>query len=477
MRVDYSKEIDHKIDLIIPVVQGEFDPNQLSKTLNAPVPDFFGEFKEYKTLYLNNGRKVFLLGIGNSQDRKNLREAFRLLIFQNRKELPSHLAVDGNSLTKEELSHVVMGVQLALYEMGQYKTGTDNPREEGTLNLILTHVDQKEVSGGGEEGLIAGEVINRIRGLVDAPANIKTPEYLAQWAKDSAKSYGYDCQVFDKQELTDKGFGAILAVGQGSIHPPVLINTTYNPTKSKDPALVLVGKGITFDTGGLSIKPSQNLHYMKSDMGGAAAVLGTVELIARLQLPIHVVGLVASAENAVDAHSFKPGDVINSYSGKSIEIIDTDAEGRLVLADALSYATTSYNATTIIDFATLTGSVVRALGYGAAGLFTTNDAFAVDLSNTGEQIKERVWRLPMYKEFEEDLHSDIADIRNFSNQPIAGAITAAKFLEVFTNDHPRWAHLDIAGTAFGDSPYSKMKSATGFGVILMLNYIKSLIKR
>ncbi|NNL82846.1 MAG: leucyl aminopeptidase, partial [Winogradskyella sp.] len=185
--------------------------------------------------------------------------------------------------------------------------------------------------------------------------------------------------------------------------------------------------------------------------------------------------IVASAENAVDKHSYRPGDVINSYSGKTIEIIDTDAEGRLVLADGINYAIKTFQPKQIIDLATLTGSVVRTFGYAAAGMFTNNDAMAKAMSKAGELEHERVWRLPLYKDYESDLASDIADIRNFSGKPIAGAINAAKFLEAFTENHKSWLHLDIAGVAFGDSEYSKMKSATGYGVKLITHYIKSLI--
>ena len=199
-----------------------------------------------------------------------------------------------------------------------------------------------------------------------------------------------------------------------------------------------------------------------------------MELVAKLKLNVNVVGVVASAENAVDMNSFRPGDVITSYSKKTIEIIDTDAEGRLVLADGLSYIIQNFKPEKVIDLATLTGSVVQTLGYYAAGMFTNNSAMARELSQIGEDIHERVWQLPLFSDYESELHSDIADLRNLSGKPIAGAITAAKFLEAFTEEHKAWVHLDIAGVAFGDSPYSKMKSASGFGVQLITNFIKQL---
>ena len=218
------------------------------------------------------------------------------------------------------------------------------------------------------------------------------------------------------------------------------------------------------------------MHYMKSDMGGAAAVLGAVELAAKLKVPMHIVGLVAAAENAVDANSVKPGDVIGSYSGKTIEIIDTDAEGRLVLADALSYMIRNHAPDYLINLATLTGSSVRTLGYSAAAMFTHDDELANLVSAVGDELRERAWRLPLYKDFDADVQSDIADVRNFSGKPIAGAITAAKFLEAFVEEHAHWMHLDIAGVAFGDNAYAKMKSASGYGVRLLHGVMQRLIE-
>jgi leucyl aminopeptidase len=238
-----------------------------------------------------------------------------------------------------------------------------------------------------------------------------------------------------------------------------------------------VGKGVTFDTGGISIKPSSNMHYMKSDMGGAAAVLGIVELAARLKLPFHLVGAIPATENSVDAKSIRPGDVIGSYNGKTIEVIDTDAEGRLILADGLSYVVRHFQPEVLIDLATLTGSCIRALGTYAGGLFANNDELANSLLQAGEATGERLWRLPLWDEYRKELNSDVADIKNFSGSPAAGAITAAKFLEDFIEKHANWAHLDIAGMAMADSEFSSQKSATGFGIRLLLEFLQKLARQ
>ena len=216
---------------------------------------------------------------------------------------------------------------------------------------------------------------------------------------------------------------------------------------------------------------------MKSDMGGAAAVLGAMELTARLQLPIHLIGIVPSTENMVDGNATKPGDVIGSYAGKTIEVIDTDAEGRLILADGLAYMVKNFKPDTIIDLATLTGSIVSALGYNAAGMFTNSDALATHLLNAGTETGEKLWRMPMWDAYFEDMKSDVADVANLSSKPVAGSITAAKFLEFFTDKHPNWAHLDIAGVALASSELGSHRTATAYGVRLLTAFLEELSEK
>ncbi len=466
------ESIDPKEDLIIVFERNQVDHERIADLTSVQLKTFEGGFGEYEILYTRDGGQLFLLGLGESSDQPRGHEVFRKLTFQTRKRWSSSIQVDASQMSDDLIFSMVLGLELATYQIGFLKSNqeTDQQDSEATISIV----SDRDVSSVVTNAQQTASSINRVKTLVDSPSNIKTPDFIAEWARESAATNGYTCEVLDEKELEKRGFGAHIAVGQGSIHPPRLIINKYIHDEGSPIALGLVGKGITFDSGGISIKPSQNMHYMKSDMGGAAAVLGAVELAARLKLPINLVGVVAAAENAVDAQSFRPGDVITSYSGKTIEVIDTDAEGRLVLADAIAYTLEEFKPEYLIDLATLTGSVVRTLGYSAAGLFTENREIADSLSSIGEDIHEKVWRLPMYKEFEEDLHSDIADIRNFSNKPIAGAITAAKFLEAFTQAHPKWAHLDIAGMAFGSSEYAKMKSATGFGVRLLVEFMKSL---
>ncbi|HJW29187.1 MAG TPA: leucyl aminopeptidase family protein, partial [Saprospiraceae bacterium] len=338
------------------------------------------------------------------------------------------------------IQSAIAGWTAGQYDLGLFKKSDEQNGKtfQNTLVTVLPkNMDVKVAHDGISIGLVQQEVMT----LVNMPASHKSPEFLGLWAQRSADKYDYECEVLDKKKLANLGMDAILAVNRGSQQPAHLIITRYqHPDASK--RIALIGKGVIFDTGGLSIKDSKNMHYMKSDMAGAAAALGTVEACARLGLKVDVTAIAPATDNSVDAASTKPGDVISSYAGKTIEVIDTDAEGRLILADALAYAIKEFKPDVMIDMATLTGSIVAALGPQAAGLFTKNDQLALALSAAGDASGERVWRMPMYEEYGEEMSSDIADIKNLSEKPYAGAITAAKFLEVFTSDHPAWAHLD-----------------------------------
>ncbi|WOD44305.1 leucyl aminopeptidase family protein [Hwangdonia lutea] len=467
MKFKHTQNLDNNKDIIIPCKKGKLDC--LEEFTSIKNLDFEGELSTHQLIYGDAGNRIYLLGLGEEKDAVKIEEAFRKLAFNTKKNWSKSIQVDAQSLSEDAVKQAVIGLELSNYEIGQFKS-----EKKKQSKLEINFISKKDITIQLKEGKYTGETTNQIKALVDAPANYKTPEFLGDWATKSAKTYNYKCTVLHQNELKKQGFDAVIAVGQGSVNPPVVIVTEYITKPNAKIDIGLVGKGITFDTGGLSIKPSTNLHYMKSDMGGAAVVLGVVELVAKLKLDVNMVGIVASAENAVDKNSYRPGDVINSYSGKTIEIIDTDAEGRLVLADGLSYLIKEFRPEKIIDIATLTGSVVRTLAFSAAGMFTNNTEMAKTMSDIGYKTNERVWQLPLFEDFEADLHSDIADLRNFSGKPIAGAINAAKFLEAFTESHKNWMHLDIAGVSFGDSPYSKMKSASGFGVQLITNYVKSL---
>ena len=452
---------------------------------NATVQtDFMADTNEVLSIYQPTGQRTYLLGLGQSPGSMAWLRAFRKLFFSQKTKLPPHVAVDLTRFGGEVVEAVVLGIRAGGYDLRLYQTNkTDSSAlyaEAGQLTLIVAP-DALETA---QQSLRRAEAIAQTQremlDLMNAPANYKTPQTLADWTVQSGQQHGYPVTILDKAELERQGLGALLSVSAGSEVPPVLIIAEYKPdpasglTDKPLPTIGLVGKGVTFDTGGLSIKASANMHLMKSDMGGAAAVLGAVEVAAKLNLPVHLIGIVPSTENSVDGRSTKPGDVITSYIGKTIEIIDTDAEGRVILADGLGYMIRHFQPDVLIDLATLTGNVIAALGYHAAGLFTKNDDLAAQLTASADQTGERLWRLPVWDEYREDIKSDVADLKNYSGKPVAGSISAAKFLEVFTDNHPAWAHLDIAGMAFADTEFGSQKNATGFGIRLLVDFLRSL---
>ena len=473
-------------DLVIPLVQSDALSDQLvgvGQRLNMPFSvlqrDFAAEANEVLPIYGSDDQRTFLLGLGTDPQAMTWLRTFRKLFFSQKSRLSNRVAIDLSAFDGALIEPVVLGILGGGYELQLYKTDKTDPSalygNDGQLTLYA-NAEQQQVA---QDALARAEALAQTQrdmlDLMNAPANYKTPQTLADWATHSGQQHGYDVTILDKAELERQGLGALLSVSQGSDVPPVLIVAEYKPEGVANPRRVgLVGKGVTFDTGGVSIKASANMHLMKSDMGGAAAVLGTLEVAAKLKLPVHLIGIVPSTENSTDGRSTKPGDVITAYSGKTIEIIDTDAEGRVILADGLGYMLRNFQPDVLIDLATLTGSVVAALGYHAAGLFTQNDELAGQLAEAGSRTGERLWRMPLWDDYKEDIKSDVADVKNFSGKPVAGSISAAKFLEFFTENHPAWAHLDIAGMAFADTEFGSQKNATGFGIRLLVDYLRMM---
>ena len=467
--------------LLLPFVQQEGLVAQLASIAgqyNLPrlTADFTAESKEVLSFY-SGQTQVVLLGLGKDPMPREYIKAFRSFFYKEKNKLSGTVGIALQNLPVAFLENMVNGILLAGYDIHLYKTTpkTDTffNRTDAVLEFYVHENDFNTAHGVLFAGQDTAETQIRIMDLVNAPANRKIPRTLADFAIESGRKFGFDVKIFDKAQLEQMGFHALLAVGQGSQHPPYCIVAEYKSPQAGNQKIGLVGKGITFDTGGVSLKDSANMHYMKSDMGGAGAVLGTIELAARLQMPLHLIAVVPTAENSIDALSVKPGDVIGSYLGKTIEVIDTDAEGRLILADGLAYLHKNYHPDALIDLATLTGSVIGTLGYAAAGLFTNNDTLADQLLQAGQETGEKLWRLPLWEDYKDELVSDVADVKNYHNKPIAGAIVAAKFLEAFTENHPAFAHLDIAGTAFADSEFASMRSATAFGIRLLVQFLKN----
>jgi len=421
--------------------------------------------------------RLLVVGTGKNDDRTpaNFRKAVTAVLGAL-KDGPSKSAliamadtqVKGDpAVTSEEALLNVIGriLEEQLYTFSQFKSDKPGSRKLNKVTVVA--------SGGGKAlkeafnlGLATGRGMNFTRDLGNTPPNICHPSWLADQAKQLAKEH--DCiktEVLDEKQMEKMGMNTILAVGKGSTQPPRLIVMEYRGGKTKDKPYVLVGKGITFDTGGISLKPGEGMDEMKYDMGGSAGVFGTMKVLAETKPKINVVAVVAAAENMPDGGASRPGDIVTTLSGQTVEILNTDAEGRLVLCDALTYVK-KFDPEVVIDMATLTGACIIALGNQATGLLANNDELANELLAAGERTGDRAWRLPLWEEYQSQLDSNFADMANIGGRP-AGTITAACFLSRFAKEY-RWAHLDIAGTAWLSG---KAKGATGRPVPLLVDYL------
>ena len=365
-------------------------------------------------------------------------------------------------------TQAVMLCEDAMYQFTQLKSKkADKPAKLSSIYLALSDRQQSEAAQTAiKTGAAIAEGKQLAKTLGNLPGNICTPSYLAEQAKALAQSHKkITTSVIEEKQMKELGMGALLSVAAGSEEPAKLIVMNYKGGKKDEAPQVLVGKGITFDTGGISLKPGAAMDEMKFDMCGAASVFGTLLAVAELELPLNVIGIVAAAENMPDGRATKPGDVVTSLSGQTIEILNTDAEGRLVLCDALTYADI-FNPAAVIDIATLTGACVIALGHHATGLFANQDSLAVELLRAGNETNDRAWHMPLWDDYQDQLDSNFADMGNVGGRS-AGSITAACFLSRFTKDQ-RWAHLDIAGVAWDTG---KNKGATGRPVPLLTQYL------
>jgi leucyl aminopeptidase len=378
------------------------------------------------------------------------------------KQITVALLGEGRAPAGDLVRAVVEGVMLATYRFDQYRS---TPRPSAALERLTILVPEDgRVDGAIALGTAVAAATNFARDLANEPPNVLSPAELARRAEVMAEAVGLSIEIFEPVELTRRGMGALLAVGQGSENPPRMIIVHYRgDAEGTRPTLGLIGKGITFDTGGISLKPGADMHLMKTDMAGAAAMLGAIQAIATLRPALNVTAIVASAENMPDGKAFRPGDILRAMNGKTIEIQNTDAEGRLVLADALSYAV-ELGLEPIVDAATLTGAMNIALGPFYAGLFTNADTVREQVLAAARTAGERIWPMPLDPEYRPMLDSSCADLRNVGGRE-GSAIIAATFLQEFVANQP-WAHLDIAPTAFADNeaPYLAKGLATGFPV-------------
>jgi len=369
-----------------------------------------------------------------------------------------------------KVEHAVLAIMEGAYRFDQLKSKA--PENKRALKKVVLHVARRNEISDGEVAIDRGRAIaegmSLAKDLGNLPGNICTPTYLADQAVELGKRHGIKVEVLDQKDCEKLGMGCFLAVARGSNQPPKFIVMEYQGGKRDEAPIALVGKGITFDTGGISIKPAAEMDEMKYDMCGAASVLGTLKAIALMKLPLNVVGVVPTTENMPGGKAIKPGDIVTTMSGQTVEILNTDAEGRLILCDALTYVE-KYKPAAVVDIATLTGAMVVALGHVATGLFANSDPLARELINAGETSWDRAWHMPLWDDYQEALKSNFADFPNIGPRA-GGSITAACFLSRFTKSYP-WAHLDVAGTAWKSGAE---KGATGRPVPLLSHF---LVKR
>jgi len=445
--------------------------------------DFTGKLNQITLIYPQGkikSKRVILVGLGQKEkfglDR--IRQAAGTLC-KKAKELKiksfSSQVFGGKQrrFSMQDSSQAALeGILLAAYQLGDYKTvEKDDLFEIEEVTLIDSdRTNIPEIQRGAKLGEIFSWGTNLARDLINHPANVITPTKLAQVAVDLSKEHKFKCNVLSLADIRKLKMGALLGVAQGSNEPPKFIILEHLPKRRRGGTVVLVGKGITFDSGGISIKPSEKMEEMKADMSGAAAVLATVSSAARLNLPVHLVGLIPATENLPSGTAQRPGDILTSYSGKTIEVINTDAEGRLILADALSYAG-KFKPKAIVDIATLTGACIVALGHVGAGMMGNDANLKGRILQASQRTGEKIWELPLWEEYEKQIKSDLADVKNTGGRP-AGTITAALFLKKFVGDYP-WVHLDIAGMDLEEKeqPYVP-KGAIGFGVRLFLQFLR-----
>ncbi|MBR9883227.1 MAG: leucyl aminopeptidase [Oceanospirillales bacterium] len=445
--------------------------------------DITGKAGEQQMLFKVPGlkaKRVLVLGLGKSDERKDRHH--RKLIGSIAATLKKAgvtsavVALDGLASeqkdTYRQTRQLVEWVSEELYQYDITKSKKSDPIKLERVAILLDEAETELGEGALLDGAAIANGVSSAREVANLPGNICTPSYLAERAIGLAENFeSISVEILDDAQMEELGMGALLAVGRGSAQPSRLIVMHYKGGDENEKPHALVGKGITFDTGGISLKPGAEMDEMKFDMGGAASVLGTMEALAEMHLPLNVVGVIAAAENMPGSKATKPGDIVTTLSGQTVEILNTDAEGRLVLCDALTYVG-RFEPQSVIDIATLTGACIIALGHQASGLLSNNDELAEALLDAGDYAADRAWQLPLWDEFQEQLDSNFADIANIGGRP-AGTITAACFLSRFTKEY-RWAHLDIAGVAWKSG---KAKGATGRCVPLLTQYLLDLAEQ
>ncbi len=438
---------------------------------NYPNTEHFFNGKKSEVFIKTDSNEInFFIGIGKDSKGFEIQSVANKFANDYKKNLQAvPTSVDsklGFDLTEEFVKGLFLGTYLYPFEKS-------HPFWQENFELHFETISDDEANNLAlkTEALCNGQFAGME--WLNKPANHKTVDQISEFLKSTAEKYGLKYMSLNREESIKEGLGAFVAVNQGSSQEAAFTILEYKSEKENAKTIGLVGKCVLFDTGGISIKPSANLHYMKSDMGGASAVIGALITASELKLPVNIIAILPITDNAVSEKAYVPSDVITAYNGKTIEVLDTDAEGRMTLADGLSYLSKNYETDVLIDLATLTGSSVRMFGYTCGAYFSNNDDLKKSLEKSADKTNQRLWNLPLWDVWKDDFTSDVADFKNISLKPFGDCIVAAKFLEQFVEGHQKWAHLDIAGVAFGNVGYAKDKAATGYGVQLLVDFIEN----
>jgi leucyl aminopeptidase len=466
-------EVDADL-LAVPLFDGEDLPEPLAGAAGAE--DAKGAYKKTTLVHPEAPRRALLIGLGGRDDfepeRARVAGAIAARTAGSLDATSLALAGPDSDEAKAVASALVEGAILATYRFDRFKRGNGDEAEASKSLDQITLIGDGGLSEPVEAARIGAEAENRARELQDLPSNVVTPSYLADRAKEIAAEHSsVTAETLGREQISEKGMGGLEAVSRGTAEEPRLMVLRYDGGGGGE-TLGLVGKGVTFDTGGISIKPAQAMHEMKMDMSGAAAVLEAVAAIAELELPVKLLAVIPSTENMPSGTAIKPGDIITQLNGKTVEVNNTDAEGRLILADALAYSV-ELGADRIVDLATLTGAVLIALGSTYAALISNDDDFAAEVEGAATRTGELAWRLPLHPEYKELTKGTAADLTNASAKRKAGTIYAGSFLEEFVDGRP-WVHLDIAGTAWDVGREYVGKGPTGFGVRLLIELARTL---
>lgn len=443
-----------------------------SKNFNKNIPAFFTGKKHEVFITTDDNTITYFIGLGKSvvQDFEVQQVANKFSQTQKKNLQAAPTLVLADFITQKQFEQFVKGLFLGTYT---YPFKKNHAFWKPEFEIHFENLSQKKLDTISQraEALSNGQAA--CQEWLNKPANLKKPDIVSSYLKNLAKKYQLKYTAFNREKCEELGLGAYLSVNQGSAYDAAFTILEYKTTVKNAKTIGLVGKCVLFDTGGISLKNPDNMHYMKSDMGGATAVLGALIYAAEMNVPVNIIAVLPITDNAISENAFLPSDVITAYNGKTIEVLNTDAEGRMILADGLSYLAKNYKTDILIDLATLTGSSVRMFGDTCGALFSNNEELKDLLVKTGNKTNQRLWNLPLWDIWKDDIQSDVADLKNISMKPIGDCIIAAKFLEQFIENHPKWAHLDIAGVAFGSVGYAKEKASTGFGVQLLADFIEN----